>query len=352
MVAILKKEGNVQITVNYKKLHAIIFLGQLPIPRVDEVLDSLAKGRKISLFDFVSSFHQINIDKVTIPLTAFCTSTRLFEWLVMPQGSNAAPGWFVKVISEVIKDLERVAAYLDDVIVFDPDPTAHDANIHPLSERLRKYNLKLSPAKTKLGATDADFLGHAISFSGVGRNADKVATLTKMLMPKNTKQTRSLLEGIGYYRKFLKNIFTRLRPSNALRKQGDKLVFNPEMDAIVRGILHDLATPPNLVYPDSDAIADNSRHFRLFCDASIDGVGTTLEQQQPGGSIRPVIFISRTTLDNERSWTPLDLEADGIVWAIKRLRGHLWSTKFLIYSDHKALENINKVSEHSAHVQR
>ena len=31
----------------------------------------------------------------------------------------------VKVINEVIKGLGRVAAYLDDVIVFDPDPTAH-----------------------------------------------------------------------------------------------------------------------------------------------------------------------------------------------------------------------------------
>ena len=58
----------------------------------------------------------------TTPLTAFCTPTRLFEWLVMPQGSSAAPGWSVKVINEVIKDLDRVAAYLDDVIVFDPEP--------------------------------------------------------------------------------------------------------------------------------------------------------------------------------------------------------------------------------------
>ena len=54
MVAIPKKDGNVRITVNYKKLNAISSLGQLPIPRVDEVLDSLGKGRIFSLFDLVS----------------------------------------------------------------------------------------------------------------------------------------------------------------------------------------------------------------------------------------------------------------------------------------------------------
>ena len=60
--------------------------------------------------------------KNTIPLTAFCTLTRLFEWLMMPQGRSAAPGWFVKVINEVINGLDRIAAYLEDLIVFDARP--------------------------------------------------------------------------------------------------------------------------------------------------------------------------------------------------------------------------------------
>ena len=88
---------------------------------------------------------------------------------------------------------------------------------------LRKHNLKLSPAKAKLGATDADFLGYTIS-SCVSPNADNIAALTKMPMPNNTKQTRSLLGGIGYYRKFLKSLSTPLHPINALLKQGVKLV--------------------------------------------------------------------------------------------------------------------------------
>ena len=48
----------------------------------------------------------------------------------MPQDSSALPGWFVKVINEVSKDLKQVAAYLDDVIVFDSDPIVHAQTIH------------------------------------------------------------------------------------------------------------------------------------------------------------------------------------------------------------------------------
>ena len=69
----------------------------------------------------------------------------------MPQGSSASQGWFVKVINEVIKGLKQVAAYLDDVIVFDSDPIAHVQTIRSLFKRLREHNLKLSPPEGAIG---------------------------------------------------------------------------------------------------------------------------------------------------------------------------------------------------------
>ena len=78
-VVIPKKSGGVRITVNYKKLNKISNLSQLPIPRVDQVLDSLGNGRVFSLFDLVSSFHQITAQRDTVPLTTFCTPTGLYE---------------------------------------------------------------------------------------------------------------------------------------------------------------------------------------------------------------------------------------------------------------------------------
>ena len=144
MVVIPKKFGDIRITVNYKKLNKLNILGQFPIPRVDEVLDRLGTSRIFSFFDLVSSFHQITVHKDTVPFTALCTPTRLFEWLEIPQGSSAAPGWFVKVINEVIKGLDRVAAYLDDGIVFDSDPSLHVTNMRDFFLRLRKHNLKRS----------------------------------------------------------------------------------------------------------------------------------------------------------------------------------------------------------------
>ena len=97
---------------------------------------------------------------------------------------------------------------------------------------------------------------------------------------------------------------------------------------------------------------DGSRPFREYTGASIDGFGAMLEQEQPDSSVRPIAYASRATLDSERHWTPLELEAGSIVWATKRLQGYLWGTKLCIFSDHKALENVGKVGDHNARVQR
>ena len=104
---------------------------------MDQVLDSLGSGRVFSLFDVVFSFHQIKAPKDTDPLAAFCTPTGLNKWFVMSQGSSASPRWF-KVINEVINDLKQVAAYLDDVIVFESDPVAHVQKIAPSSNAFER----------------------------------------------------------------------------------------------------------------------------------------------------------------------------------------------------------------------
>ncbi|CAB1100851.1 unnamed protein product [Ectocarpus sp. CCAP 1310/34] len=351
LVVIPKKSGGVRITVNYRKLNKLCALSQLPILRVDDTL-KLLKGEIYSLFDMKSSFHQITVHRDTIPLTAFVTSSGLFEWLKMPQGSAAAPGWYCKVVNEVIKNLRGVASYLDDLIVFDATLAAHVATIRSLFERLRTHNLKLTPPNATIGATEAEFLGHTISPDGVRPNGDKVIALTKMPMPIDTKQLRALLGGLSNYRKFLPQMAKRVRPLTTLLKKNVKFEFTDSMESAVRQLLAELASPPVLVYPDWDAVSDGSRPFRLYYDASKDGFGGTLEQEQPDGSVRPIVFDSRATLESERHWTPLDLEAGSIVWCIKRLRGYLWGTHFKIFTDHKSLEHLAKVGETNARVQR
>ena len=124
------------------------------------------------------------------------------------------------------------------------------------------------------------------------------------------------------------------------------------MEEAVRALFAELAAPPILVFPDWDAVIDKFRPFRLHRDASTDSLGATLEQEQTDGSIRPIVYISRATLANERNWTPMELEAGCVVWNIRRLRRSLFSVFFLIFIDHECLQQISKISESKPRIQR
>ena len=101
----------------------------------------------------------------SIPLTAFCTTSGLYEFLVMPMGTSGSPGHFQQVIQQVTADLAQFATiYIDDVLVRSNDESSMiDYNIERFREALTKHNLKISPSKSEIGDEEMSSLGHTIS---------------------------------------------------------------------------------------------------------------------------------------------------------------------------------------------
>ena len=172
-----------------------------------------------------------------------------------------------------------------------------------------------------------------------------------MPMPTDIKQLRSLISGFSYYRKFLPNMSRHIHPITALLKKGVALDLTSAMEDTVPTLLAELA-PTILVFLDWDAVIDTSWPFRLHCDASTAGLGATLEQEQPDVSIRPIVYISRATLDNEQNWTPMELVAGCVVWSIRRLRRYLFGVYLLVFTDHQCLQQICKIGETKPRIQR
>ena len=131
------------------------------------------------------------------------------------------------------------------------------------------------------------FLGHVITQDGVGLNDDKVSALTRMPVPTDIKKLHSLLGDLSYYRKFLPNMARRMRPVKALLKKGARFDFTPEIVKVVCALPVELASPLILVFPVWDAGIDKFNSLFLHYDASTDGLGDTLEQEQPDALSAP-----------------------------------------------------------------
>lgn len=77
-----------------------------------------------------------------------------------------------------------------------------------------------------------------------------------------------------------------------------------------------------LAYPDFE------KQFVLTTDASNEGIGAVLSQEDEQKLERPILFLSRTLNKAERNYSSTEKECLAIVWATKQC---IFTAKFLLY---------------------
>ena len=59
------------------------------------------------------------------------------------------------------------------------------------------------------------------------------------------------------------------------------------------------------------------------------------------GTVRPMAFASRTLQPHETNYGVTELEALGVVWAVKLFRPYLYGNKCDVFTDHVALKSLS-----------
>jgi len=75
----------------------------------------------------------------------------------------------------------EIEVYVDDIISKSKTEEEHLVNLRKLFERLRKYQLRLNPAKWKL-------LGFIVSQKGIEVDPEKVKAILEMSEPRTERQ--------------------------------------------------------------------------------------------------------------------------------------------------------------------
>ena len=72
---------------------------------------------------------------------------------------------------------KEIEVYMDDMIAKSQGEDDHVINLKKLFKRLRKFQLKLNPAKCTFGATFEKLLGSMVSKKGIEIDPDKVRAI-------------------------------------------------------------------------------------------------------------------------------------------------------------------------------
>jgi Reverse transcriptase (RNA-dependent DNA polymerase) len=81
-----KPNGGLRFCIDYRKLNAVTWKDQYPLPLIDETLARLSKAKIFTKLDIRQAFHRIRIDLASEDLTTFRTRYGLYKCKVLPFG--------------------------------------------------------------------------------------------------------------------------------------------------------------------------------------------------------------------------------------------------------------------------
>ena len=336
VVIVSKKDGTKRFCVDYRKLNAITKMDAYPLPRIDDALDMLANKEYFTSLDLISGYWQVKMADDSVEKTAFSTPDGLFEFTVMHFGLCNAPATFQRLMEAVLEGLipEKCLIYIDDSLVSGKTFGEHLRNLREVLTRLREACLTLKPKKCRLCRLSVEYLGFVVSKMGISADPKKVKAVQDFPTPLDLKSLRSFLGLASYCRRFIPCFSSIGQPLHALTKKDAPFVWTGSCEEAFNQLKNLLTTAPILVYPDFE------KEFFLETDASGSGLGAVLTQVQEDGLHRPIAYASRTLQDHERNYGITELEALGVVWAVKHFRHYLYGHRCTVITDHEALKSL------------
>ncbi|UYV73682.1 hypothetical protein LAZ67_11000340, partial [Cordylochernes scorpioides] len=332
VILVKKRDGKYRFCVDYRKLNNVTVKDVYPIPRIDEVMDTLQGSTHFSAIDLRSAYWQVEVEERDKEKAAFTTAHGLYEFNVMPFGLCNAPATFERNMENMLGNLrwQICLCYLDDVIIYSPDFPTHLKRLEAVFRCFRESNLRLNDKKCRFAFEELEILGYITSKHGIKPAEHNIKAVRNFPRPKKVKEVQSFLGMCSYYRKFIKDFSKIADPLTNLIKKSVSFTWTERQEEAFQTLKTALLSPPILGHFNPNAPT------YVHTDASNIGIGATLVQDI-GGEEKVISYLSRTLSKAEQNYSTTEKECLAVVWSMSKLRPYLYGRHFKIVTDHHAL---------------
>ena len=335
-------------TVDFRPLNLKTKSECYPLPKLKSFASKLKGSKVFSKIDLRSAFWNLAIHPNSIKKT--CTLSPwggAFVFKRLPFGLKNGPGTWMKFLHHVLRGVDNVFCYLDDLLVYNDSEEAHQKTLDEIFNRLEENGLTLALDKCQFSQESVEYLGFQVTTTGLVPLPKKVDAVYNIPPPTTQKELLAFLGALNYFRPNLSglnkagkyhNTASLLQPlySAATTNIPSKKHFQQIWDN--SPILKEsfLDAKKLLINATKLGYQDPNLPLELYCDASEHSIGSVLMQVQ-GNKRVPLGYFSKHLPLEKTHWAVYRKELEAAKQGLRYFIEEIYGRHLVIYSDHMPL---------------
>lgn len=197
--------GKPRMVTDYRKLNDMTVPDEFPLPKQEDIMNTLFGAQWLSTMDALSGFTQVLIEEGDHPKTAFHTHHGLHQFKRMPFGFRNRPSIFQCIMQNILAPYLWVFAlvYIDDIVIYSRTFEEHILHIDLVLKAIAESGVTLSPSKCHFAYRSLMLLGQKVSRLELSTHKDKVDAIVQLSEPKNLQELQTFLGMMVYFSAYI-----------------------------------------------------------------------------------------------------------------------------------------------------
>jgi transposase InsO family protein len=304
------------------------------MPHLHEALAATKGFTMATSLDLRAAFNQFEVAEEDREKTTFTFERQRYQFARWPFGLNPASLRLQKAMEIVLEGLEAfVVIWIDDILIYTKDGVEdHAEKVKRVLERLNEHGLIIKPEKCHFGYKRVLMLGHFLSGESRAIDPLKVSSVVNWPTPATGKHVQKLLGFTNFIRDYIPLYARMTQALEPLKRMKHfKLEEQPGALAAFENLKKAVTSAPVLQPPLPD------KQFQVACDASQQGLGAILYQQEDSGERRYIAFAAGSLKGAQKNYGATKRELLAVVFALRAFHNHIYGRKFTLFTDHSAL---------------
>ncbi|XP_012838229.1 PREDICTED: uncharacterized protein LOC105958770 [Erythranthe guttata] len=328
-VLVKKGTGKWRMCIDFRDLNKACPKDYYPLPRIDQLVDSTAGCKMLSMMDASQGYHQIPLDREDHAKVSFITSTGTYCYTVMPFGLKNAGATYQRLMDRMFQTQlgRNMEIYVDDMLVKSKEARTHLEDLEETFHTLRQYGMKLNPNKCAFGVQTGKFFGYMVTERGVEVNPEKVQAVINMKAPRSIKEVQTLAGRITALSRFISRSGEASYPFFKILRKGAEFRWTEESEVAFTQLKGLLAQLPLLTKPKA------GEKLYVYLSVGEYSVSSVLIREEEGKQ-NPVYYASRLLRGPEERYTEIEKIGLALVTTARKLRPYFLSHTIVVRTNH------------------